>query len=250
MLLLAKLTIAPAFVAAVSLIGRRFGPAVAGFLAALPVVGGPILALLIAEQGLEFGARAAFACAIGAAPTMIFALAYSLVAPRVRWGRAITLGYATYFVAAAVLLAVPPSLTTATIVPLATWWLVLRVFPRASAEAFPRAPSRWDLPVRIVATMTLVLLITTLASVIGPERSGLFTPFPIATAVLAVFAHRDAGGASASVLLRALVRGLVSFVAFFVVVGATLDAVGAIASFVTGGLVALGVHAIVSKLAR
>ncbi|AKF02973.1 hypothetical protein [Sandaracinus amylolyticus] len=91
-LLLAKLTIAPAFVAAVSLLGRRFGPALAGFLAALPVVGGPILALLIAEQGVAFGARAAYGCAIGAAPTMVFALAYASFATRVRWSRAITFG--------------------------------------------------------------------------------------------------------------------------------------------------------------
>jgi hypothetical protein len=44
LLVLAKLVVAPAFVVAVTLLGRRLGPSVAGMLAALPVVGGPILA--------------------------------------------------------------------------------------------------------------------------------------------------------------------------------------------------------------
>lgn len=245
-LLLAKLLLAPSFVVGVSLVGRRFGPKTAGFVAALPAVGGPILGLLVAEQGPVFGARAALAGAIGAAPTMIFALVYAHLASRFTWGRTLALSYAAYFVAALVLALVPTHAFTAIAIPFATWALSLRAFPHASAAHVPAKPSPWDLPFRVAATMTLVLGITTLARALGPERSGLLTPFPIATAVLAVFAHREAGGGAAAVLLRALVRGLFSFCTFFVVIGFVLPSVGAIAAFVLGGLAALGVHGVMT----
>lgn len=242
-LLLAKLVIAPSFVAAVSVLGRRFGPALAGFLASLPVVGGPILGLLIAEQGLAFGERAALASALGAAPTMVFALAYAHAAQRLSWQAAILAAYGAYGVSAAALLSVPPSWASAVAVPLATWALTLRLFPRREPSNAARAPSRWDLPVRMGATVALVLLITTIARAIGPERSGLLTPFPIATAVLAVFAHRDVSASSAAVLLRALVRGLLSFTAFFLFLAVALVRLGAFTSFVLAAFVALLVHA-------
>ncbi|MFO0696270.1 MAG: hypothetical protein U0230_22080 [Polyangiales bacterium] len=245
-LLLAKLLIAPSFVAGVSLVGRRFGPKVAGFVAALPVVGGPILGLLVAEQGPVFGARAALAGSIGAAPTMVFALVYAHLASRLAWGATLGLAYTAYFAATALLSLAPTNAFTAIAIPLATWALSLRAFPRASASGLVAKPSAFDLPVRIVATMTLVVAITTLARILGPERSGLLTPFPIATAVLAVFAHREAGGGAAAVLLRALVRGLFSFCTFFVVIGFALPSVGAVPAFALGGLAALCVHVVMT----
>jgi hypothetical protein len=243
LLLAAKLVIAPGFVAGLSLLGRRFGPAVAGFLAAFPLVAGPVLALMVAEQGRAFGARAAFACAIGVAPTMLFGVVYAHAALRARWWRAVLLAYAGYFAAAGALLSVPKTLALALAVPLGAWALCLRLFPRAVSARVAQVPSRWDLPVRVAATMLLVLTITGLAEVAGPELSGLFAPFPIATAVLAVFAHRSVGGAAAAVLLRSLVRGLVSFVVFFVVLGLALVRLGPLA-FGLATLAAMVIHAL------
>ncbi len=57
--LLLKLFLVPALIALVTLAGRRWGPAVAGWLSAFPVVAGPILGFIALEQGAAFAARAA-----------------------------------------------------------------------------------------------------------------------------------------------------------------------------------------------
>jgi hypothetical protein len=56
-----KLTLVPLLIYLVTLAGRRWGPAVAGWLSAFPIVAGPILFALTLEQG------AAFALALGCA---------------------------------------------------------------------------------------------------------------------------------------------------------------------------------------
>ena len=54
-----KLLLVPTFLLLLSLAGRRWGPAVAGWLAGLPVLTGPILFLLALEKGPAFAAAAA-----------------------------------------------------------------------------------------------------------------------------------------------------------------------------------------------
>lgn len=247
LLLLAKLLVAPLFVIAVTLAGRKLGPRAAGLLAALPVVGGPILGLIVIEQGVTFGIRAAYGGAIGAASTMLFAVVYAHVATRVSALTSIALAYAAFFLATALAIFVPVTLASAIVVPALAWWLSMRAFPSVSVDFPTVKPSKWDLPARAVATMTLVVLVTELAQTLGPELAGLVTPTPISTAVLAVFARREAGPEAAVVLLRALVRGLASFVSFFVVTGMALVHMPPALAFACGLAFALALQAIVVR---
>ena len=57
--LLLKLFLVPLLIALVTLAGRRWGPGVAGWLSAFPVVAGPILFFIAVEQGADFAANAA-----------------------------------------------------------------------------------------------------------------------------------------------------------------------------------------------
>ncbi|MGF6700501.1 hypothetical protein OKW38_005113 [Paraburkholderia sp. MM5496-R1] len=56
MLLALKLVLVPAFLAALTAAARVWGPSVAGWLAGLPVVAGPIMLLLAVERGPAFAA--------------------------------------------------------------------------------------------------------------------------------------------------------------------------------------------------
>ena len=58
MLLALKLTLVPAFLSALTVAGRVWGPSVAGWLAGLQVVSGPIVLLLALERGPAFAALA------------------------------------------------------------------------------------------------------------------------------------------------------------------------------------------------
>jgi hypothetical protein len=58
-MLLARLLLVPLLVVLLTLAGRRWGPAVAGWLTGFPIVAGPILLLIALEQGPAFASHAA-----------------------------------------------------------------------------------------------------------------------------------------------------------------------------------------------
>jgi hypothetical protein len=241
----AKLVVAPAFVVVVSLASRWFGPAGAGLLASLPVVGGPILGLIVLEQGVSFGARAARAAAAGTASTILFIFAYALAAGRCGVAASLLVAYGLFALATYGFSLLPMTLLTALAVPLVVWGAVLAVFPAPSCP-FPRvARWRWDLPARALATVVLVLLVTNAARSLGPTYAGLLAPAPIATTVLAAFTHWQAGPAAVAILLRSLTRGLASYTLFFVVCGELLERASVTLAFGA----ALGVTLVVQALA-
>lgn len=246
-LLAAKLVVAPSFVVGVTLVGRRLGPSAAGMLAALPVVGGPILGLIVVEQGSTFGAHAALAGAVGAATTMVFTLVYTNLARRLPAWACLVAAYAVFAALTVALQFVPVGLVAAIAIPLVTWTAVLAAFPVPDVELPRVAAPRWDLPVRALATLVLVLVITGVARALGPTLAGLITPAPIATAVLAVFTHRQAGSDAVAILLRSLTRGLGSFTSFFVACGLLLPRTGAPLAFAFAAAVALVVQAVVLR---
>ena len=74
----------------------------------------------------------------------------------------------------------------------------------------------------MVSATILVFLITGVAQWLGPQLTGLLTPFPIYATILAVFTHRYAGGAQAVRLLRGVVAGSFTFAVFFLVISSTI----------------------------
>jgi hypothetical protein len=74
-------------------------------------------------------------------------------------------------------------------------------------------PSPWDLYARGAFTAVLVFAITTAADRLGLAVSGVLTPFPIATSVLAAFALARDGPAVATSMLHGFVAALPAFAA-------------------------------------
>jgi hypothetical protein len=72
-----KLLLAPVLVVGSSVAGRRWGPAVAGTLAGLPIVAGPILLIICLEEGARFGARAASSALLGLVSLALFAVVFA-----------------------------------------------------------------------------------------------------------------------------------------------------------------------------
>ncbi len=73
--------------------------------------------------------------------------------------------------------------------------LALRVFPRIASRDRPLAAPPWEIFLRMAAATVLMLALTGAAQRLGPQWSGILTPFPIFASVLPAFTHHRAGGA-------------------------------------------------------
>jgi hypothetical protein len=256
-MLVLKLVLTPLVIGAVTLVGRRWGPRVAGMVVGLPVTTGPVSVFLATERGPAFAAQAATGAVAGLIGTGCFCAAYALAARRRAWPAALVAGLAGLAVATLLLrgaaLALPAAVALALGALVLLWGAVTRLTAADGAEErpTPRGPApAWDLPGRIVVSTTMVAAVTAGAGLLGSRWSGVLSALPVFGAVLGVFTHRREGRTAAVALMRGLIIGCVSAVLFFAVVG-TLLAPGAVATaYLAAALTAVVSGAVVTHLTR
>lgn len=213
-----KIVVVPVLIAAVTLAGRRWGPAVAGWLSGFPIVAGPILFFIAWEQGREFGSAAALGTVLGIPAVLAFNLAYAWCATRCTWPISLAAGLAAYAAAAAALLVLAPSAALSVVLAALLLAAGPRLFPAAPAGGArlpPRANSRSEVVYRMLAAATLVFAVTHFAADMGPRMSGLFAMFPVISIVLASFSHHYCGAGFAIRLLRGVILGWYALAVFF-----------------------------------
>jgi hypothetical protein len=243
-LLALKLLLVPAFLAAVSLAGRRWGPSVAGWLAGLPVVTGPILLILSIERGAEFAAVSATASLLALVATASFSLTYAWMSLRSGWLVCILAATGAWLTGATVLAQAPGNVWLAAILTFAALTGAFRLFPRLAVRHAPRALPKGELAIRMAAGAALTLLVTGVASGVGPAWTGLLAMFPVLGTVLAVFSHRAGGSAFVVELLRAMTRGQYASALFCLSLALLLPEVGLAAAFAAAVALALAAHRI------
>ena len=226
-----KLLLVPAFLALITLAGKRYGPAVAGWLAGLPVLTGPILFLLALENGPAFAGAAAVVSLSAVFGAVAFILTYARVCAHRSPAVSLLCGVAVWCCAALLLHRLPLNLVVSLVIALLSLALAPKLFPRISAPLSISPLPKWELPLRMLAGAALTLIVTSLAASIGPSWSGLFAVFPVMAIVLAVFSHLTSGPAFAATLLRAMLWGLYSFASFCLALALLLPQQGAAISF-------------------
>ena len=245
-----KLALTPALIGAASLAGRRWGPAVGGWLVGLPFTSGPVALFLALEQGPEFAAATATGTLLGTTAQAGFCLAYASW-PGAAWSRAVAVGAAGFAAVGLALQRLAPSLPAAAAIALGAIVVALLVMPRAAAARATGAPRpRWDLPARMALATALVLALTALAPRLGPRVTGMLSTFPVYASILTVFAHALEGRAAALAVLRGLLIGLFAFIGFFVVIAGAIERAGVAPAFVAALALALGVQAASLRLVR
>ena len=186
LMLALKLTLVPLFLLLVSLAGRWWGPTIAGCLAALPAIAGPILYLITVEHGREFGARAALLALAAIFASEAFNFAYAWLCRRYRWPLALTGSMLAWLIAAWGLTQMP-ALPFWALMAAALGALTSQLFmPRAELHATVAALGRFELSLRMLAGALLTLAVTALAGWAGPSWSGLLAVFPLLSIVLCV----------------------------------------------------------------
>jgi len=242
-----KLVLTPALIGAASLAGRRWGPAVSGWLVGRPFTSGPIAFFLAMSEGPEFAASSALGILTGAVSQAAFALAYAWSARRLGWKSAILAASSAFALATWAFQSVTISAAPLFLAVLASLTFALRLMPTgrrsANVTLLSIRPPRWDLPLRMGLATLFVVFLTAAAPALGARLAGLLSPFPLYAAILAVFAHRSEGSDAASGVLRGLLLGLFSFAGFFLVLAALIERQGIGTAFVGAIVVALAVQA-------
>jgi hypothetical protein len=246
-----KLFLVPAFLLLISLAGRRWGPAVAGWLAGLPVLTGPILFLLALEHGPRFAAAAATVSLSAVFGAVAFIVTYARLCARRSPGLSLLFGLASWCCAALLLTRLPLTNSVSLGIALLALIIAPKLFPRLSTPILTATLPKWELPLRMLAGAAVTLAVTTVAAAIGPSWSGMFAVFPVITIVLSVSSHRASGPAFAATLLRAMIWGLYSLASFCLALAVMLPQQGVTVSFLAAIAVAVAVQwALKSRLHR
>ncbi|MFI5105999.1 MAG: hypothetical protein ACHP79_13825, partial [Terriglobales bacterium] len=194
------------------------------------------------EQGNQFASAAAQGALAGIISLSGFSLTYIWISRRTGWLGSVLASWSAFFALTFVMDRLRIPMVLAIIGPLMILLVVLKLIPQPSpAEGLPATP-HWEILVRMIASTAIVLILTGTAAFLGPHLSGLLTPFPVMSSVLAVFTQRFQGAAASTRLLRGLLIGLFTFATFFLVVALMIDHWGVVLAFTTATAACLFIH--------
>jgi hypothetical protein len=241
-MLILKLVLVPALIGAITLAGRRWGPAVAGWLSGFPIVTGPILLFVALERGPEFAAVTAAGALSGGLAWMSFALGYAWVATRMSWRIALLASLCAYLVVGVALILAAPPFALIVVMLMAAVLFAPLLFPRPTEPIGPATSSSVELGARMLAGGLMTVAVTHLSPALGPKFSGLLAVFPVMGIVLAAFSHRTSGNIFTIRLLRSMVYGFYAFTAFCLTVTLALHVMAIAAAFSLALCISLTVH--------
>ena len=206
---------------------------------------GPILLVFALSHGRAFAAQAAAGTLLGIVSLCTFIVVYAQLARRVRWSVSLLAGWGAFFAMTGVLSMLSIGAGAALAVVLVVLALTLMAVPRAQDERISVAgPPAWDLPLRALSALALVLALTALAGRLGAQLSGLLAPFPVVASVLAVFTHTQQGEDDLLRIMRGFVVGLVAYALFCFTLAVSLGSLEIAASFLLATAVALATQAV------
>ena len=207
-LLIAKILLSTALVAAATLVQRNYGHRASGFLVGLPITTAPYLLLVAIQHGSRFTIHSAQGVLQGQIALVLFLISYAR-AP-ITWPWWLTLSSSTSLCLFATILIsqhlFPPLLTLAVLVLF--WLATLRLWPTTSTERTQVVQARWELPTRLSVTLLILVGLTQIAPHLGASLAGGLATLPVISIVLCAATHRGFGPSGPLQFLRGLLLSL------------------------------------------
>lgn len=238
-----KLILAPIIIGSASMAGRRWGPAVSGWIVGMPLTSGPVVFFVALSHGVAFAADSALGVLSGGLSLVAYTLTYAWLAKRFRWQVSIAGALLIFFASTLSLDNIVVSLFPIFMLVVLAILAGLTLMPKDEVTVNNQSKlSRWDIPSRILIGTSFILLITGVAPLIGSRLTGLLTTIPLYVTILTIFAHRDHGSAAAAHVLRGLLYGMFAFTGFFLVLSLLIERTSVGVSFGFATLTALTVQ--------
>lgn len=238
----------PLVIGLITLVSRKWGHKVGGLIASMPWIAGPILFFFILEQGVDFGIRSVPGILTGIISLICFCYTYARLSSRFKWLVTILISYCVYIGVATIFTSFKLNIYFLFISILGSIFLALCFFPTPSSEQIQAKRIRFDMQIRMAVATLFVILITGLANILGPTWSGILTPFPIITSILAIFSHYLYGSNASIIALRGLVSGLFGFTTFLFLQAFFLNEFSVGLSFFLALLINLIINFTVSRM--
>jgi len=250
-LLAAKLVLIAATVLTASMVVARWGHAAGGWLAGLPMIGGPIVGLLMVDVGAEHGRQACLATLRCHPALVAYLVSYAWAARRWSWPACLALALGVFFALGGVLIALD-----------APQWLVVLLsvlavvagtgalarlsvgLTSAGRVALPRAES-WA---RVGASVFMAALVIGGSSTLPVALAGLLLAVPISGLILPSFTLPRHGAAATVALLRGFTVGQIGFSVFFIALLALLPQVHAGLAWLLAMLAAAAMPVLVQRV--
>jgi hypothetical protein len=249
--LLLELLLAPSLVAISTVAAWRWGERAGGVVSAFPAIVGPVLLILALAHGASFAAKAANGTLLGLASLAAFTLAYGRLAHRRDWRVSLIAGWTGAAVAGlAVGVALGGAGQPAGLAAAAVSLVLARL--ALPDTGLPAPAPRGSMLARMATAALLVASLAAAAGALGPLAGGMLAALPVLACVLAVFTHREQGGAAAVGLLGGMLAGMVSFVVFCQLIAMLTRPYGIAAAFAaaTAAAVIVQAYSVQSTLRR
>ncbi|MBN9391493.1 MAG: hypothetical protein J0I20_25905 [Chloroflexi bacterium] len=245
-----KLLLTPLLIALISLADRRWGPKVGGILLGLPLTSAPVSLFVTLDLGASFTAHMAIGNILGLFSQALFCVTYAWLSYRVNWLGCWLIGWGAFGVSTLVFEQVAVPLPVAFTGITGAFIGALVIWPQHGGEEFVAEAPAWALVGRMVAATAMVIFLTSTASLLGPQLSGLLSPLPIFATVFAVFAHKLQGGRPARLILHGVIVSSFACAVFFLIVAEFIDRWSIVATYSSAIIAALLTQGLMVGLIR
>lgn len=207
-LLVLKLTLSPVLVGGATWIQQRWSHAVGGRIIGLPLTTGPFLLIVGIQEGRDYAANAAHGIVAGQLALTFFIYVYAITVRKMEWWQ--SLGIATGVELATTLLISQFTPHLLILIPLILTAIAtsLRWWPGEGQPTARVAHPKWELPVRILTAVAIILALSGLAQLLGPIAAGALATYPVIISVLGAFTQRQYGPEGTINTLRGLMQSL------------------------------------------
>jgi hypothetical protein len=208
----AKMAVTAAFVVGATRAAERAGPLIGAMVATLPVAAAPSYLFLSLEHGPSFIAASALGSLAANAANIIFCMVHARVAQRRGTFTSLLAALGVWTVLALAIRSLGLSLPLALLLNVAAVAVALPLADRFRHVEMPTMPRRWyDVPLRAGMVATLVAIVVTISSQVGPTLTGILAIFPIVlSSLILIFQPRVGGKATAAIIANGIV-GLAGF---------------------------------------
>jgi hypothetical protein len=215
MLFALKLALVAASIIAATAAARRWGYAVSGLMAGLPMIIGPITAILLVDQSAE-RVRAILLATLQCQPAMLLHVwLFAHAARRLPWPLCLLIANALYLLLAWVLTRLDLGLGWATALVGVTWLASVRAWPHTGGAhtgrvTVPRSELWWRVGTALAVAGAVIQGAATMPAAWG----GVLLALPITGNVLPAFTLPRHGPQATALLLRGFAHGQIGFTAF------------------------------------